>query len=629
MAAFTEAQIDAMRGDQLRTELMAMGEEKKNLSQKRVGTLKALMKTKCGITATPAATPAVTAAVPPAGIPPPGNLLGGAAAPPAVTAAVPPAGIPLPGNPPGGATQEMKDLIQALMNCNMPKATAEQFITLQGLSSMGCIKGLSPDDMEATVGRHNKAMTGVNEAHKIFSTIVIKKLSTLAHSVRVWSLTGAEFNISNWTSDVQINQEMKELELFQLAEKNYTKPEPLKDLVKPDALLGDKPHEVFDIINTNIGQYLSANGSGSTLAYIISDPSAPTVNYPSHAQRLNQGLLKSGAAYLLDKATVYDVLEKWAQDEKCYDHIKPHKKNKDGRSAYLALKGIFLGASSVDSALIKAQTLISDGPDGLTYQGEVAGNAGLPWATYTGKLSNSYDQIESCSGDKHSQKSRVLRLIKGIKGDAAQQQVVTYACEHVKDTPKYYSDFHEAAAYLQGKIQGIYASAIANRAKNQTVKETSTEQHRDAGHGGGQGDRYRNPSGRGQGGRGHGGRGRGHGGRGRGGWENPMYDGNTEHKEINGVDVTNPFGKFESSVFFGDVRAYVLNRRRFLKSGPGHVDNGSHHNKHKQADVKAIAMAVAEVMSKRDGGGDNNPQHTKKPKGGEKDNDYQQMFVKE
>ena len=66
-----------------------------------------------------------------------------------------------------------------------------------------------------------------------------------------------------------------------------------------------------------------------------------------------------------------------------------------------------------------------------------------------------------------------------------------------------------------------------------------------------------------------------------------------------------------------------------VKSGPGHVGNGSHHNKHKQANVKAIAMAVAEVMSKRDGGGDNNPQHTKKPKGGEKDNDYQQMFVKE
>ena len=92
MSTFTEAEIDAMRGDRLRTELRGMGEERATVNKMRVPELKILMKTRCGITA---------ATAPPAQNPPGGG--GGGSGNPA-------------GNPP---PQALNDLTRALVNCNM------------------------------------------------------------------------------------------------------------------------------------------------------------------------------------------------------------------------------------------------------------------------------------------------------------------------------------------------------------------------------------------------------------------------------------------------------------------------------------------------------------------------------
>jgi len=50
MAAFTAAQIDAMKGAQLRAELEALGENKTVIGKRKVADLKVLLKQKCGIT---------------------------------------------------------------------------------------------------------------------------------------------------------------------------------------------------------------------------------------------------------------------------------------------------------------------------------------------------------------------------------------------------------------------------------------------------------------------------------------------------------------------------------------------------------------------------------------------------
>ena len=51
-------------------------------------------------------------------------------------------------------------------------------------------------------------------------------------------------------------------------------------------------------------------------------------------------------------------------------------------------------------------------------------------------------------------------------------------------------------------------------------------------------------------------------------------------------------------------------------------------NRNGGVDVKQLAMSVAEVLSKRDAEGDDNPSETKKSKGGETKNGFQKMFQK-
>ncbi len=607
MAAFTEAEIDAMKGAQLRAELEALGENKTEIGKKRVAVLKAMLKQKCGITQTAAQNR---------------NNSGGNNQ----TAAQLSAPAQTTRNNSGGNNKKLDDLLQVLGNCGLPKTTATKLTTTQGINGLEDLKELTPEDMEPTISRHNKAMNGANEAFRIFSTVVIKKLSALVHSVRVFALTGTEFTLNDWMYDVQIRRGMQELEMFQAEEKNATEAKPLKEVVSAEELLKEKPHEVFDLVITNLGQRNSAHGCGAKLAYVVGNAMATTTNLvnPSLAERLEQGLPRSGDAYNKDNTTVFEALEEWAQDEKIYDHIKPYKRDKDGRSAFLALKAIYLGKSSADSALIKAQGAVSDGQEGLVYHGEVAAaSTGMPWSTYVGKLNSNYDVIEQHSGDTISQKSRVLRLMRGIKGDAAQQQIIIIACETVKDSTTYSNSYQKAASYLQLKIQGVYASAIANRSKNQTqtVNETNTDQ---SGHdGGGRGDQYV-PWYGGRGGRGHGrgggGRGQPWGGRGRGRGRgvftpNPHYNGQTEHKEIAGIDVSDVWKDFDRSVFYGAVRTYVRNRRNYLRS------QGIYGN-------KGNSMKVSEASTKRNGEGDNNPNDGKKSRAGE-DNDYQKMHAKE
>ena len=147
MAAFTEAEIDAMKGARLRSELMALGANRTDIGKKKVADLKVLLKQKCGITqgSGNTNTPTVNTNTPAQ-------------------------------NTTGGTTKDRDDLVQALVNCSMSKVTAEQLIKTQAINSLRCLKEFSPDDMESTISRHNKAMTGANEAYKIFSTIIIKKL---------------------------------------------------------------------------------------------------------------------------------------------------------------------------------------------------------------------------------------------------------------------------------------------------------------------------------------------------------------------------------------------------------------------------------------------------------------------
>jgi len=641
MATYTAAQIDAMTGVDIRRELVGMSVPKTEYRGKRVPELKEYFKNKLGVaTPTPpgvgggnnntttgsnSATAATSAA---------GGRSGGM--PPATnsaTAATSAMGGGGGGMPPAIQQVVHPDVITALMNCRMSKKQADLFAVNQGLHTLADLAEWEPNDVSEAVDRYNGMMKGTHDADRISSTVTIKRIEALVYITRIFHQCGTTFTLDQWAYDHQIKSAMTSLEQCRTKEKNQSDATPIKDTVKVDDISSDKAFEAFEAILVNLRKRPSAAALGADVSYIARPANAVTPKNPTLDQRLYHGLPFSGSAYIRDNGDVYDAIEEWAQGTKIYDHIKIFKKDRNGRGALLALKAVFLGESSVDSILVTALDLIGEGSKGLAYNGELTGNMDFP--NYFGALGSNFALVEEHSGDTYSESTKVLRLIKGFKGDPLQQQIITIACEKVKDDHKYLNDFQAAGSYLQKKIRQVYAAQIANKGKNnQSVNETNTGQLKDDKsygdyHGGGYG-RGRGGPGRGRGG-GRYGRGGGRGGRGRGGGRgygtvnHQLYNGQTVHKEINGVDVSDVDKSFSSEVFHGAVRTYVMNRRKVI-----HPEQYGQYNNNRNGgvDVKQLAMSVAEVLSKRDAEGDDNPSETKKSKGGETKNGFQKMFQK-
>ena len=528
------------------------------------------------------------------------------------------------------AKQERDDLVAALVLCNHPRGTVEQFIDTQGLSKLEHLKELSPDDMEDTISRHNKVMTGANEQHRIIASRKIKKMEALVHKVRVWHLTGTVFTINDWKTDWDVEQALLELDQFRLKEKQREDPKDLKEVVKEEDLYGPNALDSIHAMETNIGQRPSAYGSGADILYQTRSLGLVPIANPTTEERFYQGLALSGtAASISDKAKIYTILEDWSQGTKLHDHVKPFRKSKDGRQAFLALKAMYLGPSSIESTLILSRKQISEGSEGVTYSGELAGSSGMPWPNYVGALNKAYMFIEEHGGDTFSQYTRVLRLIKGITGDAAQQEIIVIACEHVKNDSSLKNNFQGAASFMQTKISAVYAEALANKTRNnQSIKETNTSntqnQYQGDGFGGGRGHYGgRGSGGRGRGGGRHGGR---HGGRGGG-----AYDGTHPRATIDGVDVRDEviFQSYDPSAFVGRVRSYVLNRRQLLRAqGSPYAQQydkgrGGGGNQY-EAKIQEMVVAAVAAATKRQGDGDGNPTDGKK----QKDNGFKNMFNK-
>jgi len=223
-------------------------------------------------------------------------------------------------------SQARADLIAAFVSCGLPQGTAEQFVDSQGLDELDDLKDLSPDTFEDTIARHNKAMTGANEQHKIISSIRIKKMEALVHKVRVWNLTGTKLTLNEWSTNWDVEQALTELDQFRLQEKQRAEPKDLKEVIKEDDLYGPGAHDAFNQLDTNLGQRPSAHGSGSTIGYVCRSLNVSSILNPTTAQRLHQGLPLTGPAFTIDNGRVYDLLEGWTQGTKLYDHVKPFRR---------------------------------------------------------------------------------------------------------------------------------------------------------------------------------------------------------------------------------------------------------------------------------------------------------------
>ncbi len=217
--------------------------------------------------------------------------------------------------------------------------------------------------------------------------------------------------------------------------------------------------------------------------------------------------------------------------------------------------------------------------------------------------------------ETYSDESRVERLLQGFTGETLQKPNLEYAINHIKDNPRYRTDYSAAVAYMATKIQEAYGNTTST---TRTVSEATQDRDVTGDHG-----YYGRGGYRGRGGGRHG-RGGGRGnylGRGNSlsSEQRSKFNGRTEYPEINGFKTDDSVvqGNFSAEAFDDHLlRYYVVSRRDFLKNSNN--GGGSHSRELTSQQIKAIAMEVAKAQSgKRPGDDTNETRDDKKQKGGE------------
>ena len=121
---------------------------------------------------------------------------------------------------------------------------------------------------------------------------------------------------------------------------------------------------------------------GSTkipLKYVIREemsvpPAAtdPSVAYPSLQDELvRRAPIKDGSGfatptYLSDRQKVWELLSELLRDKECWSYVRTAQKDRDGRKAFLSLKGHYLGENNIDNMSTRAERKLQN----TAYTGE-------------------------------------------------------------------------------------------------------------------------------------------------------------------------------------------------------------------------------------------------------------------
>ena len=114
------------------------------------------------------------------------------------------------------------------------------------------------------------------------------------------------------------------------------------------------------------------------LAYVIrdnmdvaADADDPTDNYESKQEELiaRAPILTGNAftpTYLADRARVWELLSEITRNEDCWSYVRPAQRTRDGRMAFLGLRGHYLGTNNVDNMSTSAEHKLQN----TAYHGE-------------------------------------------------------------------------------------------------------------------------------------------------------------------------------------------------------------------------------------------------------------------
>ena len=501
-----------------------------------------------------------------------------AAAQPLVTvaaaAAMVVAALPAPLTP---QEQALKDLDLSLLACGVTDNPGrERLIKSQGLTNLGDIASLSQKDVGHLIEAFNLTCRGTTVDQKI-GFMQIKKICALSYAVDKSIRINERFDVSNWDTGA-INDARLEMNNLK-SEDSSSEPDKIK--IIDDKTIDDEYEEWYSHVVTTLGQMSAQSKHGLYLDYITRDTVTPLTISTDH-DKMKYAAQLYGPAFERDNRKVWALIKRSAGNSKAFSYIQKFENAQDGRSALTELNRVFLGPDFVSKRIARVFQIVTLGTSkSVMYNGENSGL--LTFISYAGTLIKHYAYIAKHRSpvDPYTQ---VSRLHEGIHGDARNK--LAYAIEQVKDNHR--ADMDSAVTYLSGKVNDVYCTQSAKAVGGGGRRHVSeANQGRFHGRGGG---RFGRP---GRGGRG---------GRGRGNGDARHFDGRTEVSKINGHDTSDAKlqDNFPSDVFKGDLREYVMKRRRHLnKKG-----NNSNNYSSKRQIQEVLMEMLGDTKAKRGKQGD-------------------------
>jgi len=345
---------------------------------------------------------------------------------------------------------------------------------------------------------------------------------------------------------------------------------------------------------------------GVKLIYLLREKSWKLPDNPTIEDKLHHKIDLLHPTSMRDNQVLWRMIEEWSRDKTWWDTVRPFQKTQDGRGAYLALVSLYLGQDRINARVQLERNRISDDLTvGMYYEGEIKGT----WQPYFSGLNSSYAYLEEYGGETYSANSRVLRLLRGIKGDALSKEGIRFAIQHIKISSTLKNDYQAAGAYMATQVQDAYAGSQTkqNAIRNSVVSEANTQDNPS----GGPRNKLRTP------------------------WlssPNYKYNGATAYSSVNGINTsdTDIWQSFRRNEFTGDLKSYVLNRRRWQEHHGTAEQNGKRGNRDRRGDggrgngkrkpdereVKEAAIKLLNQWSKEkaDDSSDDNPAPKKQVK---------------
>lgn len=254
--------------------------------------------------------------------------------------------------------------------------------------------------------------------------------------------------------------------------------------------------DIDDACNTKLGS------SGAPLAYITRDrvelpenvdgENDPGFGRPSYKEELIRRTRHEGPSYAADNSLLWNVLRAALHGGPGWNWIQQFARRQDGRGAYFAMKGHYLGESFQARTKAQADRVMET----VFYDGKARN---FTFEKYCEKLNAAFEDLAQ-AGEELTTSRKVRKLLTGIT-----DPVLAHAKTQVLATPHLKNDYTQAMNF----IAEFADTSESMRTRTRNISSMSRD-------GGGRGQQGRGGRGRGRSGRFGRGRGRGRGGRGRG-----------------------------------------------------------------------------------------------------------------